>query len=105
MPPRNELLSSLIGEPWAWRSRNCRDFPCHVERELFGRELPHVVVPAELSKRWILEAIERHPERAAWCQVALTALLVSPQASATPGSGNLSWLAREREYCSRAFLS
>jgi hypothetical protein len=69
VPPRNELLSSLIGQPRAWQSRNCWDFARHVERELFGRELPGVAVPAELSKRWILEAIDRHPERAAWRQV------------------------------------
>jgi hypothetical protein len=67
---RNRFLSSLIGEPWAWQSSNCWDFACHVERELFGRDLPHVAVPAEVSKRWILEAIDRHPERTAWRAVA-----------------------------------
>ena len=59
----------LIGEPWAWQSRNCWDFACHVQRELFGRDLPRVAVPADPSKRWVLESIERHPERAAWRQV------------------------------------
>jgi hypothetical protein len=38
------------GEPWVWQSRNCWDFACHVKRELFGRELPRVAVPADLSK-------------------------------------------------------
>jgi hypothetical protein len=32
-----------------------------VQLELFGRELPRVAVPADLSKRWILESIEAHP--------------------------------------------
>jgi hypothetical protein len=30
---------------------------------------PRVVVPADLSKRWVLEAIDTHPERAAWREV------------------------------------
>ena len=66
---RSEFLAPLIGEPWAWQSRNCWDFACHVRRELFGRDLPRVAVPADRSKRWVLESIERHPERAAWRQV------------------------------------
>jgi hypothetical protein len=36
---------------------------------LVVRELPRVVVPADLSKRWILESIEAHPERRAWREV------------------------------------
>jgi hypothetical protein len=45
------------------------DFACHVQRELFGRDLPCVAVPADPSKRRVLESIDRHPERAAWCEV------------------------------------
>jgi hypothetical protein len=56
----------MIGEPWAWQSPNCWDFVGHAQRELFGRELPRVDVPADLSKRWILQSIERHAERAVW---------------------------------------
>ena len=37
--------------------------------ELFDRELPRVAVPSDQSRRWVLEAIERHPERAAWREV------------------------------------
>ena len=66
---RSEFLASLIGEPWAWQSRNCWDFACHVERELFGREPARVAIPTDQTKRWILEAIDRHPERAAWREV------------------------------------
>ena len=69
MSSRSAFLASLIGEPWAWQSRNCWDFACHVQRELFGRELPRVVVPFNQSKRWILGEIERHPERSAWREV------------------------------------
>jgi hypothetical protein len=43
-----------------------------VQRELFGRGLPRVVVPIDLSKfskRWVSDSIEQHPERAAWREV------------------------------------
>jgi hypothetical protein len=55
---RAAFLAPLIGEPWAWQSRNCWDFVCHVQSELFGRDLPRVAVPADPSKRWILQSIE-----------------------------------------------
>lgn len=67
---RSEILSPLIGQPWAWQSRNCWDFACHVQQELFGRALPGIVVPADLSKRWVLQAFDAHPERRAWREVA-----------------------------------
>jgi hypothetical protein len=66
---RSDFLSSLIGVPWCWESGNCWDFAVHVERQLFGRSLPKVWVPTELSKRWVLEAIEAHPERGLWDEV------------------------------------
>jgi hypothetical protein len=69
MMDRAAFLAPLIGEPWAWQSRNCWDFACHVQRELFGRELPRVAVPADLSKRWVLQSIDKHPERATWREV------------------------------------
>ena len=39
------------------------------EKTFVGRSLPRVAVPADLSKRWILESIDRHLERAAWREV------------------------------------
>lgn len=70
MIDRSKFLAPLIGQPWAWQSRNCWDFAVHVERELFGRELPAVAVPPDQRKRWVLEAIEGHPERQQWREVA-----------------------------------
>ena len=66
---RSEFLASLIGLPWSWQGGNCWDFACHVQRELFGRLLPSVSVPSELSKRWVLEAFDGHQERANWREV------------------------------------
>ncbi len=40
-----------------------------MQRELFGRELPQIAVPADFSRRWVLEEFAGHPERARWRQV------------------------------------
>ena len=66
---RSEFLSPLIGEPWAWQSRNCWDFAAHVQRELFGRALPDIAVPSDFSKRWVLGAFDAHPERQRWAEI------------------------------------
>lgn len=88
---RAEFLNPLIGQPWAWQSRNCWDFAAHVERELFGRVLPQVSVPADLSKRWVLEAIEAHPERSMWFEAA-----EGPQGLVTAADGALVLMAHTR---------
>jgi hypothetical protein len=67
--PRHEFLAPLIGQPWAWQSRNCWDFACHVQRELFGRLLPHVAVPDDPKWKWMVRTVAKHPERANWCQL------------------------------------
>lgn len=71
MRGRSEFIASLIGEQWAWQSRNCWDFAVYVQREIFDRDLPGVIVPSECRKRWVLEAIENHPERAEWREVCM----------------------------------
>lgn len=65
---RSEFLAPLIGQPWAWQVHNCWGFARHVERELFGRDLPEIPVPPELSKRWVLDEFEANPERANWIE-------------------------------------
>lgn len=66
---RSAFLSALIGNKWDWRNHNCWTFAAHVERELFGRDLPSISVPRDLSKRWVLQSFEGHPERAEWLEV------------------------------------
>jgi hypothetical protein len=63
---RADFLAPLIGEPWAWQSRNCWDFACHVQQGLFGRELPTIAVPEDFSRRWVLKEFDAHPERQRW---------------------------------------
>ena len=69
MSDRAAFLAPLIGEPWAWQSRNCWHFACHVQRELFGRALPRVAVPEGFSNRWVLDEFAGHEERGRWRQV------------------------------------
>jgi hypothetical protein len=49
--------------------RNCWDFACHVQSELFGRELPRLAVPDGFARRWVLEEFAHHEERRRWRQV------------------------------------
>jgi hypothetical protein len=88
---RSEFLAEQIGQPWAWRDLNCWDFAAHVEGELFGRNLPVVMVPGDLSKRWVLEAIEAHPERGLWQAVEM-----GPGGLVTAGDGALVLMAHTR---------
>jgi hypothetical protein len=67
---RAGFLSPLIGQPWAWQTRNCWDFAGHVEGQLFGRRLPHIAVPDEPSWRWMLQTVGGHPEHENWREVA-----------------------------------
>jgi hypothetical protein len=67
---RSDFLAALIGQPWSWQNGNCWDFAVMIQRELFGRDLPSVAVPRELSKRWVLEAFDCHQERANWSEVS-----------------------------------
>lgn len=66
---RSEFLAPLIGQPWAWQSRNCWEFAVHLQRELFGRDLPSVVVPDDPKWRWMVAEVGRHPERQNWSPV------------------------------------
>ncbi|WP_316234674.1 hypothetical protein [Bradyrhizobium sp. SZCCHNR1020] len=70
MTARSEFLSALIGESWAWADHNCWQFAAAVQRQLFDRVLPDVVVPSDFSRRWVVEEFDAHPERARWREVA-----------------------------------
>lgn len=61
-------LRSLIGRPWSCEA-SCWHLAVEVERDLFGRDLPMVDIPAAPTWRWMMEAIEGHPERARWREV------------------------------------
>lgn len=65
---RATYLRSLIGRPWS-NDASCWHLACEVERNLFGRCLPDVVVPTAPTWRWIIEAIDGHPERSRWQEV------------------------------------
>lgn len=71
---RSEFLSGLIGKPWgagaagpdAW---DCWHLARHIERALFGRDLPAVDVPEAPTWPWMIETIRDHAERAHWLEI------------------------------------
>jgi hypothetical protein len=71
MNGRTTFLRALIGKRWEANARGPDAFDCwhlaqHVERHLFGRKLPDVEVPYDLTWSGLLAIIESHPERANW---------------------------------------
>lgn len=71
IPDRARFLSALIGIPWRANAKGPDAFDCwhlarHIQAELFGRSLPAVPVPDHPSWRWMIGAIEQHPERQRW---------------------------------------
>ena len=69
------ILSGLIGVPWRANAAGPDAYDCwhlsrHIELTLFGHVLPDVAVPDHPSWRWMIEAIETHPERIRWQETA-----------------------------------
>ena len=90
---RRQLLPRLIGKRWAANGRgpdefDCWHLACHVERELFGRELPSVDVPANPGWAWMLQTIAAHPEQENWLERP------QPNALIAAGDGALVLMAR-----------
>ncbi|MGD9921912.1 MAG: hypothetical protein AB7V13_10750 [Pseudorhodoplanes sp.] len=87
MTDRAAILNAVLGKPWAAGARGPEAFDCwhlavHVQLVLAGRVLPQVVMPAQPSWAWMIDAIERHPERARW-------RLVSPDPMGLIRAGDL----------------
>lgn len=79
---RPELLTSLVGLPWRANAAgpdafDCWHLACRVEADLFGRTLPDVAVPDSPSWRWMIAAIDRHPERQKWRELTQENGLIS----------------------------
>ncbi len=94
MVDRVEFLTGLIGTPWKANSEGPDAFDCwhlckHVHKHLFNRELPSVVMPENPSWRWMIKAIEMHPERQRWEEVPW-----KPHQLVSVGDGALVLMAR-----------
>jgi cell wall-associated NlpC family hydrolase len=68
---RADTLCSFLGKPWVANAKGPDAYDCWhlavaVSRELFGRTLPDIAVPVAPSWAWMIDSIERHPERARW---------------------------------------
>lgn len=77
---RAQFVNSLTGLLWREGAQGPHEFDCwglqrHVQRELFGRELPAAgITPAQVNDlRTVVRAIESHPARAEWTEVAAPA--------------------------------
>lgn len=68
MSDRTAYLTSLIGQRWA-PDRTCWHVAAEIQRELFGRDLPSIIVPSEPSWRWMIDTLAGHPERQNWSEV------------------------------------
>lgn len=71
---RNEHLLAVIGKPWAANARGPEAFDCfhlmaHLQLTLSGRSFDDVDVPAQPTWSWMVDAIERHPDRCRWREV------------------------------------
>lgn len=71
MIDRAAFLNGVLGKPWAANARgphafDCFHFMAFVEERLAGRSFGDVEVPANPSWAWMIEAVERHPDRRAW---------------------------------------
>lgn len=67
MTSRADFLSSLVGRPWS-SFYSCWHLVRDVERILFDRDLPDVEVPLAPTWRWMMNAIDSHPERNLWIE-------------------------------------
>lgn len=79
---RAAYLSALIGRPWAVDAAGPDRFSCYglarwLQRDLWGRALPDIHVPADASRRWIMQMMARHGERQQWREVEMPAGIVT----------------------------
>lgn len=68
-------IESLIGRPWRLGAEGPDLYDCWsltrlVQRRLFGRAVPRVVLPEGTSRRAIADLLASHPGRALWRRVA-----------------------------------
>lgn len=79
---RSAYLTSLIGRPWRADGEGPDAYSCYglfraLQRELWDRDLPHVDVPPDASRRWMIEAMAAHDLRRAWQEIAMPPGLIT----------------------------
>lgn len=69
----SEYLANIINKPWTQEGRHCWRLVTEVQRDLFGRDLPSVLVVAPVgggdARRVKAELFGGHPERDNWLRV------------------------------------
>lgn len=58
-------VSALQGRPWSLKA-HCWDLVRQVQRDLFGRDLPAVLIADRLNARDLVRIFHAHDERARW---------------------------------------
>ena len=71
---RSAYLNGLIGIPWVANARGPDAYDCYhlarkVQLDLWRRELDDINVPSEPSWRYMINAIQNHPERQKWAEI------------------------------------
>lgn len=79
---REQVLAELIGLPWRANARGPDAYDCwhlarHLQHTLFSRDLPSVAVPDHPDWRWMIAAIDQHPERKQWHEIPQTNGLIT----------------------------
>lgn len=69
------FVERLLGRAWKLGAQGPEAYDCwsllrHVEREVFGRVLPQVVLPEKTGPDRIAEILSSHPKRSLWRQAA-----------------------------------
>ena len=70
---RLELLRSLIGKPWVANAKGPDAYDCwhltkHVEKQLFERCVPEIIVPEVPTWPWMIEQFTEHSELKNWVE-------------------------------------
>jgi hypothetical protein len=71
---RVELINAHIGTPYDLGGRKPGSVDCygsarHLQRVLFGRDMPDFAMPGEAGRTAIAAAITVHPERGRWREI------------------------------------
>lgn len=71
---RATIITSIMGKPWQANAKGPDAFDCWhlcvwVQRALFDRDVPQVIVPEKPTWSWMIRAISDHPERKKWREV------------------------------------
>lgn len=71
---RQKFIADLIGKPWQANAKGPDAFDCwhlavYVQRHLFNRAAPDIVVPEHPTWSWMISQFKSHPELNNWVEL------------------------------------